>query len=128
MRNAKLFVLITVILCFSLVGFSTVAGQTKKTGHRTTKKRGATSTSKLGATIFERECTACHTGGDNTIEAEKTLKLDALKKFDFKGPADIKKRVEEGKGIMPVFKDTLKPAEIEAVSNYVWAQAQKGWK
>lgn len=116
MKNVKLFVLITLILSFSLVNLSTVAGQTKK---------GA---NKLGAEVFDRECTACHAGGDNTIESDKTLKLDALKKFGFNGPPDIHKRVEEGKGVMPVFKESLKPAEIDAVAEYVWAQAQKGWK
>ena len=83
---------------------------------------------KLGATVFERECTACHAGGNNTIENDKTLKLDALKKFGFNAPTDIHKRVEEGKGVMPVFKDSLKAEEIDAVANYVWTQAQKGWK
>ncbi len=89
---------------------------------------GQASHSKLGAKVFEANCSPCHANGANTVEATKTLKADALKENGFNGVADIKKRVEEGKGVMPVFKDQLKPAEIDAVANYVWEQSQKDWK
>ncbi len=120
MKQGKLAVLLTLILGISLVAFTPATGQTKKGG-----KGGAAA---LGAKVFDENCTACHDGGNNTVEAEKTLHLDALKKNGFNGPPDIVKRVEEGKGIMPVFKDQLKPEEIEAVANYVWGKAQKDWK
>jgi cytochrome c6 len=31
-----------------------------------------------GATIFAGNCAACHAGGNNVIQAEKTLKKDAI--------------------------------------------------
>jgi cytochrome c6 len=83
---------------------------------------------KAGKAVFEDNCIACHDGGNNTIEAAKTLKLDALKKFGFNSTEDIKKRVQDGAGVMPAFKEQLKPAQIDAVAAYVWSQAQKGWK
>ncbi|KAF0248664.1 MAG: cytochrome c mono- and diheme variants family [bacterium] len=99
-------------------------GQKKSAG-----KKGGGGAAALGARIFQKECTACHDGGNNTIESEKTLKADAFKKFGFNSVADVKKRVENGAGVMPVYKDVLKPNEIDAVANYVWNKSQKkGWK
>ena len=84
---------------------------------------------KLGKQVFEDNCVVCHKGGNNTVEATKTLKMDALKENGFSSVEDVKKRVSEGKGVMPTFKETLKPSEIEAVANYVWSQAQSNsWK
>jgi cytochrome c6 len=89
---------------------------------------GQTVNSKLGAKVFEASCSPCHAGGDNTVETAKTLKAAALKENGFTGAADVKKRVEQGKGVMPVFKDQLKPQEIDAVASYVWEKAQNNWK
>jgi cytochrome c6 len=89
---------------------------------------GQTNNSKLGAKVFEASCSPCHAGGDNTVEAAKTLKAAALKENGFTSAADVKKRVEQGKGVMPVFKDQLKPQEIDAVASYVWEKGQNNWK
>ena len=83
---------------------------------------------ELGQKVFQANCTACHDKGENTIEPTKTLKSSALKENGFNGIADIKKRVQEGKGVMPVFSDRLKVEEINAVAGYVWAESQKDWK
>jgi cytochrome c6 len=123
MKKAKILALFTFIFILSLTLISPVLGTQKKRSKG--KSKG---TANIGATIFDRECTACHAKGDNSIENEKTLKLDALKKFGFNSADDVKKRVMEGAGVMPAFKDSLKPAEIDAVSKYVWDKAQKGWK
>lgn len=112
-----------IVFLLSLTLISPAMGQKKSTA-----KKGAATGSALGAKIFQKECAACHDGGNNTIESEKTLKLEALKKFGFNGVPDIKTRVENGAGVMPVYKDILKPNEIDAVANYVWGKAQKGWK
>jgi cytochrome c6 len=121
MRRAKLVALMTFVLTISLVAFSSAEGQTKKGGG---DKGGAA----LGKKVFDDQCTACHDGGGNSIEGDKTLKMADLKREGMDNVAAIKKRVEDGKGIMPEFKAQLKPAEIEAVANYVLAQAQKDWK
>jgi len=84
---------------------------------------------KLGKQVFEDNCVVCHKGGNNTVEVTKTLKADALKANGFASAEDVKKRVLEGKGVMPSFKETLKVSEIEAVASYVWTQAQtNSWK
>jgi len=79
--------------------------------------------------VFEDNCVVCHANGNNTVETTKTLKADALKANGFSSVEDVKKRVIEGKAIMPSFKETLKASEIEAVADYVWNQAQtSSWR
>ncbi len=114
MRNAKLIILSTFIAITCLASISSATVQTAN--------------AKLGAKVFEANCSPCHAGGDNTVETAKTLKSDALKANGFTSVADVKKRIEQGKGVMPVFKDQLKPQEIDAVASYVWEKAQNNWK
>ena len=117
MSNLKLMI-ITVCILVSTIAISA-------TGHPTSTNAD----NKLGKQVFEDNCVVCHKGGNNTVEATKTLKADALKANGFSSVEDVKKRVLEGKGVMPTFKETLKPAEIEAVASYVWTQAQtNSWK
>ena len=117
MNNLKLIV-ITICVLVSTIAISTTAQPTK-----------GVEANKLGKQVFEDNCVVCHKGGNNTVEATKTLKMDALKANGFASAEDVKKRVLEGKGVMPTFKETLKPAEIDAVANYVWTQAQSNaWK
>lgn len=113
MKYTKLMILTLVVALVSLAAISSATGQTSN---------------KLGAKVFESNCSPCHAGGENTIEATKTLKTAALKENGFNGVVDIKKRVQEGKGVMPVFKDQLKANEIDAVAGYVWEKAQSNWK
>ncbi|MFY9222239.1 MAG: c-type cytochrome [Blastocatellia bacterium] len=118
MRNIKLIVVAISILV------STIA--ISATGHPSATTNAD---NKLGKQVFEDNCVVCHANGNNTVEPAKTLKADALKANGFAGAEDVKKRVLEGKGVMPTFKETLKASEIEAVANYVWTQAQSNaWK
>lgn len=83
----------------------------------------------LGQETFSGNCAACHTGGNNVVRPEATLKLAALEEYldgfgDAGGNFDkrlaaIKYQVNNGKGGMPAWEDTLDPEEIEAVANYV---------
>jgi len=118
MKNLKLIV---VAISLTVMSFAISA-----TGHPSTTTNAD---NKLGKKVFEDNCVVCHANGNNTVEATKTLKADALKANGFSSVEDVKKRVVEGKGVMPTFKETLKPAEIDAVANYVWTQAQSNsWK
>jgi cytochrome c6 len=124
MRQKKLVAALVLIIALTLSVLPSVTGQTAKKGGA--KKGGGASAA--GAKVFNEQCTTCHDGGGNSIEANKTLKLADLKANGFNSPADIQQRVKEGKGIMPAFEEQLKPAEINAVAAYVWAKAQKDWK
>ncbi|MGB3403408.1 MAG: c-type cytochrome [Microcoleaceae cyanobacterium] len=84
-----------------------------------------------GASVFAANCNACHLGGRNVIMSMKTLKKDALAKylkgFSEDAQAAITYQVTNGKGAMPAFKGRLNAEQIENVSAYVVAQAEKGW-
>lgn len=80
-----------------------------------------------GAKIFSANCAACHAGGRNLVQANKSLKKGDLEKYDMYSPEAIISQVTNGKAAMPAFKGRLNPAQISDVSAYVLEQAEKGW-
>ena len=81
-----------------------------------------------GKKIFSANCASCHAGGKNLVQANKTLKKDALVKYGMYSAEAIITQVTNGKNAMPAFKGRLKPAQIEDVTAYVLEQADKGWQ
>ena len=80
-----------------------------------------------GSKIFSANCAACHMGGNNVINAAKTLKQDALKQYDMYSIDAVKNQVINGKNAMPAFGNKLTEAQIEDVATYVLSQAESGW-
>jgi cytochrome c6 len=80
-----------------------------------------------GAQIFTNNCAACHLGGGNVINGAKTLKMADLSANGKDTVEAIQTQVTNGNGAMPAFGGRLTEAEIEAVANYVLAQADSGW-
>jgi cytochrome c6 len=80
-----------------------------------------------GAKIFSANCASCHAGGKNLVQANKTLKKDALEKYGMYSAEAIITQVTKGKNAMPAFGGRLKPNQIEDVAAYVLEQADKGW-
>jgi cytochrome c6 len=80
-----------------------------------------------GAKIFNANCSACHVGGNNVIIANKTLKKEALEKYEMNSLEKIKTQVTYGKNAMPAFGSRFTKTQIEDVSTYVLEQSQKGW-
>merc|ERR1719231_552900 len=78
-----------------------------------------------GEGVFSGNCAACHAGGNNVIQAEKTLKADALKEYLAGGfkPESIAYQVTNGKNAMPAFGGRLSDDEIADVAAYVYDQA-----
>jgi cytochrome c6 len=81
-----------------------------------------------GKKVFSANCAACHMGGNNVVNAAKTLKSDALAANKMDSAAAIIAQVTNGKAPMPSFKSSLQPDQIEAVAAYVLDQSAKGWK
>jgi cytochrome c6 len=79
-----------------------------------------------GAKIFSANCAACHAGGRNVIMSDKTLKQEALEKYNMNSIDAIANQVTNGKNAMPAFKGRLSQAQIEDVASYVLAQSEKG--
>lgn len=80
-----------------------------------------------GAKIFSANCAACHIGGGNIIIAHKTLKKQALEKYDMASMEAIVNQVLNGKNAMPAFRGRLTDQQIENVAAYVLEKAEKGW-
>ncbi|CAE7395760.1 petJ [Symbiodinium sp. CCMP2592] len=103
-----------------------------------------------GEAIFNGNCTACHAGGNNSIVAEKKLKLgvasdvghfvglnwrlpqgtckgkkEALVQYGKYDVQAIITQVTNGNGAMPAFGEKLGPDDIEDVANYVYNKADK---
>ena len=79
------------------------------------------------AKLFKQNCAACHAGGGNLVNAQKTLKKDALEKYDMYSKDAIVYQVVNGKNAMPAFGKRLSSEQIESLAEYVLAQADKGW-
>lgn len=80
-----------------------------------------------GAKVFSANCAACHAGGNNVVNGAKTLKKDALEKYEMNSIDKITYQVNNGKNAMPAFKGRLTDAQIEDVATYVLSQAENGW-
>ena len=80
-----------------------------------------------GAKIFSANCAACHAGGNNVVNGAKTLKKEALDKYEMNSLEAITYQVNNGKNAMPAFKGRLTDAQIDDVATYVLSQAEKGW-
>jgi cytochrome c6 len=74
-----------------------------------------------GKSIFTANCASCHTLADAGTTGTVGPNLD-----EAKPPKDlVVDRVTNGQGAMPSFKDSLEPAQIQAVADYVSTAAGK---
>ena len=83
-----------------------------------------------GQQLFSQNCNACHAGGNNVINAEKTLKLDALEKYGKATIDAIISQVTNGQNAagMPAFGDRFSEEEISNIAHFVLDQAkQNSW-
>lgn len=80
-----------------------------------------------GAQVFAAQCAACHAGGKNVVNPQKTLQKEALEKYGVNSLEAIKMQVTKGKNAMPAFLGRLTDDQIDDVAAYVLSQAEKGW-
>jgi len=84
-----------------------------------------------GAQIFSANCAACHMGGGNVVNAERTLKQEALNaylaNYGEGHESAIQAQVTNGKNAMPAFGGKLSEGDIQDVAAYVEAQATNNW-
>ncbi len=80
---------------------------------------------ELGEELFSNNCAACHTGGQNIVQVEKSLQKSALELYLDGGLSEVSvvTQATNGKGAMPAFGDSLSEEEIQAVASYVYNQA-----
>eukprot|EP00798_Chlamydomonas_sp_ICE-L_P005015 gene5015-34800_t len=84
----------------------------------------------LGATLFNNNCAACHQGGNNSVINDRTLDKAALEAYLEGGYSldAVTHQINNGKGPMPAWEDTLEEEEIAALAQYVMSQSTvSGW-
>ena len=93
----------------------------RRGGRRPGRRAAAPPAGNDGKSIFSANCASCHTlkaaGASGTIGPN----LDDLKPPE----AIVKHQVEVGGGVMPAFKGTLTPEQIDAVAKFVATSAGK---
>ena len=80
-----------------------------------------------GASVFSANCAACHAGGKNVVNPQKTLQKGDLEANGMASAEAIITQVTKGKNAMPAFLGRLNDKQIEDVAAYVLSQAEKGW-
>lgn len=77
--------------------------------------------------VFDKNCAACHKGGGNIMNPDKTLTKESLEANSANSVGAVKKIVSDGKAPMPAFKSTLDDAQIAEVAAFVIEKANSGW-
>lgn len=75
-----------------------------------------------GAAIYNQHCVKCHGAGGKGVE---NFTPDLTKAS---GRSEWPNIVKEGKGAMPGFKDSLKPAQLNAVLTHIRSLGKSGRK
>ena len=80
-----------------------------------------------GAAVFSANCAACHMGGKNAVNPQKTLSKTDLEKYGKFSEEAVVTQVTGGAGAMPAFRGRLTEAQIADVAAYVVSKAEAGW-
>ncbi|WP_392352017.1 c-type cytochrome [Parasynechococcus sp.] len=84
-----------------------------------------------GAQVFTANCAACHIGGGNVVNGQRTLQQDDLKaylaNYNDGHESAIAYQVTNGKNGMPAFGAKLSADDISDVAAYVESQSVNGW-
>ena len=84
-----------------------------------------------GEQIFSANCAACHMGGGNVVNGQRTLQQDDLKaylaNYNEGHEEAITYQVTNGKNGMPAFGAKLSADDIADVAAYVESQSINGW-
>jgi cytochrome c551 len=94
---------------------------TPEAGTTSTGAGGTQQASAQGKQIFTQQCGTCHTLKDAKTTGTVGPDLDQVKPDQ----QTVQTQVTNGGGVMPAFKGTLNPGQIQAVSQYVASVAGK---
>lgn len=75
---------------------------------------------QAGEKLFQQHCVACHPGGGNIVNPQKTLRSEHLKANNITKPEDIVKVMRNPGPGMPTFDEKLIPdAEAREIGEYI---------
>lgn len=114
----KLSILVVLLAIAGLVSLA-VSAQTKKAPAKKAPAGKAAGKSVDVAAIWKQHCQKCHAADGKGIES---LEPPDMTKEAWQAKAtdkEITDAINDGKNIMPGFKDTLKPAEVAALVKHI---------
>jgi len=116
----KLSLVVVLLALGGLVGIA-VGAQPAKSKAQTGKGKAPAKGGKAvdAAALYKQHCQKCHAPDGKGIASLEPPDLTNAKWQAEKKDEEIAKVLNDGAGIMPGFKDTLKPAEIAALVKHV---------
>ena len=119
----KLSIVIVLLALAGLISVGIGAQPAKGKGKAQTGKRKpapkVTAKAVDAVALYKQHCQKCHAPDGKGIPSLEPPDLTDAKWQTENTDKQITEVINEGKGIMPGFKDTLKPAEIEALVKHV---------
>ncbi|MGE0885978.1 MAG: cytochrome c [Blastocatellales bacterium] len=111
----KLSILLVMLAVAALIS---VAGSAQ-TGKRKAPAKGKAAKGVDAAALYKQHCAKCHAADGKGIESLEPPDMTTEKWQTETTDEAITNAINEGKGIMPGFSDTLKPAEITAMVKFL---------
>ncbi len=109
-------ILVVLLAMAGLISLA-VSAQTKKAPAK--GKAPAAGKANGAAALWMQHCKKCHAEDGKGIESLEPPDMTTEKWHADNTDKAIAKAINEGAGIMPGFKDTLKPAQVTALVKYV---------
>ena len=116
----KLSILLVLLAVAGLVSLA-VSAQTKgkATAKAPAKGKAVAGKGVDAAPLWKQHCQKCHASDGKGIESLEPPDMTTEKWQAANDDKAITKAINEGEGIMPGFKDTLKPAQVAALVKHI---------
>ena len=118
----KLSLVIVLLALAGLFAIAVAGAQPAKSKAQTGKGKAPAKTAGKAvdaAALYKQHCKKCHAEDGKGIPSLEPPDMTSAEWQSKTTDQHIIEVITEGKGIMPGFKDTLKPAEIEALAKFV---------
>ncbi len=109
-------ILVVLLALAGLVSLA-VSAQTKKAPAK--GKASAGKAGGAGAALWTQHCKKCHAADGKGIESLEPPDMTTEKWHAANDDKAIAAAIKDGKGIMPGFNDTLKPAQVTALVKHI---------
>ncbi|MGH9801847.1 MAG: c-type cytochrome [Blastocatellia bacterium] len=115
----QLSILVVLLAVAGLISLA-VSAQTKKApAKKAPAAKPAAGKGADAAPIWKQHCAKCHAADGKGIESLEPPDMTSEKWQTATDDKAITEAINEGKGVMPGFKDTLKPAQVAALLKHI---------
>jgi len=112
---------IALLALAGLISIAAGGAQPAKSKAQTGKAKAPAKSGKAvdAAALYKQHCKKCHADDGKGIPSLEPPDMTSAEWQSKNSDKEITKAINEGKGIMPGFNDTLKPAEVAALVKHV---------